>query len=38
LERQISTWREINQEAECWGVEIWKPQRMSTEQENVERN
>ena len=38
LERQIGPGREIDQEAECWGVEIWKTQSMTTEKENIKRN
>jgi hypothetical protein len=36
LERQIGSWGEIDQEAESRKVEVWKPQRVSTEQENIE--
>lgn len=36
LERQIRSWGEIDQEAESRKVEVRKPQRVSTEQENIE--
>jgi hypothetical protein len=38
LERQICPGREIDQETECRGVEIWKTQRMTLEKDNIERN
>ena len=38
MERQIGTGREIDQEAECRGVEIWKTQCMTLEKDNVKRN
>jgi hypothetical protein len=38
LEGQIGPGREVDQEAESWGVEIRKRQRMSTKQENIKRN
>jgi hypothetical protein len=38
LKGQIGPGREIDQEAECRGVEIWKTQSMATEKENIERN
>jgi len=38
LERQIGPGGEIDQEAECWGVEIWKTQRMTMEKENIKRD
>jgi len=37
LERQIGPGREIDQEAECRGVEIWKAQRMAMKKENIKR-
>ena len=38
LEREVDPGGEVDQEAERWGVEVWKCQRMSTEQENIKRN
>jgi hypothetical protein len=38
LEGQIGPGGEIDQEAECRGVEIWKTQRMTMEKENIKRN